>query len=148
MILTSRRTGTAVRCRKVTQAAQGVFGDLISEFLAYPRSFRFGGNTNGVDTYTGISLTDFTGGVYNAQNLFQGNNLACFAYQAIQQGLPDLLTANQLTTKALSLLDPYLSKAFGALTCQQVSKFNNNNIPPYPGRSYSPTPPSSAPNNC
>jgi hypothetical protein len=93
-------------------------------------------------------LTDFTGGVYNAQNLFQGSNLACFAYQAIQQGLPDLLTANQLTTKAISFLNPYLTKAFGGLTCKKVSKFNNNNIPPYPGRSYSPTPPANAPNNC
>lgn len=128
-------------------ASGGVFGDLISEFLAYPHSFRFGGNTNGVNTYTGISLTDFTGGVYNAKNLFKGNNFQCFVYQNIQQGLPDVLTAGLLSTKALSFLNPYLTKAFGGVSCPQVSKFNDNNLPPYPGRSYSPTPPANAPNN-
>lgn len=130
------------------QAVGGVFGDLIPEFAAYPKSFRFGGNTNGVNTYTGIDLTDFTGGVYNSKNLLKGDNLACFFYQNIQQGLPDAFTASPLTTKAVNFLTPYLTKAFGGLTCPQVSKFNNNNLPPYPGRSYSPSPPASAPNNC
>ena len=130
------------------QAATGVFGDLLPNFLAYPAGFRFGGNTNGVNTYTGINLTDFSGGVYDAGNLFKGNNLACFAYQNIQQGLPDVLTTNPLTAAATKLLNPYLSKAFGGLTCPQVSKFNNNNLPPYKGRTYSPTAPAGNVNNC
>jgi hypothetical protein len=127
----------------------GVFGDLIPEFLAYPDSFRFGGNTAGTNTYTGIDLANFTGGAYNAQNLFTGNNLACLVYQNIQQGLPDVLSANTITSQAFSVLTPNLDKAFGGLSCPQVEQFNNdNNLPPYPGRSYSPIPAADAPENC
>lgn len=129
-------------------ASGGVFGDLLTEFAAYPASFRFGGNTNGVNTYTGIDLNNFSGGVYNGQNLLKGNNLQCFVYQNIQQGLPDVLTTNPLTTAATNLLSPLLTKALGGVTCPQVSKFNNNNIPPYPGRTYSPTAPRGNRQNC
>lgn len=147
-------------------AALGVFGDLASEFAAYPDSFRFGGNTNGkrvktqrkesfanflfpgVNTYTGIDLTNFTGGVFNGQNLLDPTNLACFAYQNIQMGLPDVLSANPFTTAATALLNTHIGSAFGSLTCPGVAKFNNNDLPPYKGRTYSPNPPANAPENC
>lgn len=34
-----------------------------------------GGNTGTVNSFTGVDLGDTTGGVYNAQTLFEGNNL-------------------------------------------------------------------------
>lgn len=119
---------------------RGVFGDLLPEFLAYPMTFRFGGNTNGVNTYAGIDLEDLTGGVYNETMLFEGNNLACFFYETIQQGLPDALTSG-FTGDLLSLLTGYLGQDedLSSLGCPQVAAFNDNNLPPYPGRTYSPT---------
>ena len=138
-----RRTSTSQY-----NAVAGVFGDLIPEFVAYPTSFRFGGNVNGVGTYTGIDITNFTGGAYNAATLFQGNNLACFAYQNIQMGLPDVLSANPFTTAALSFLQKQFGAAFSGISCPQLAKLFNNNLPPYPGRQYNPNPPKNAPENC
>ncbi|KAK4498561.1 hypothetical protein PRZ48_011219 [Zasmidium cellare] len=100
------------------------------------------------NTYTGIDISNFSNGIYNAQNLFQGDNLACFMYQNIQQGLPDIITANPLVTAGATLLQKQFGIAFAGVTCPAVSKFNNNNLPPYPGRSYSPNPPANAPQNC
>ena len=126
------------------EAAGGVFGDLAPNFLAYPNAFRFGGNVNGVNTYTGIDLANFTNGVFSADTLFQGNNLACFGYAAIQQAVPDSVSTGVLS-KALALINPVLDNAFGALACPQVSQFNDNNIPSYPGRTYRPDGPAT---NC
>lgn len=126
------------------QAVGGVFGDLAPSFLAYPNSFRIGGNTKGVNTYEGVNLTSLTGGVYNTDNLFQGNNLACFGYLALQQAVPDFVSTGALQA-ADKLLNPYLSAAFGALNCPEVAKFNNNDLNNYPGKNYSPTGPAT---NC
>lgn len=38
-----------------------------------------GGNTGEVDTFTGVDLSNLTGGVFNAATLLEGNNLFCFA---------------------------------------------------------------------
>lgn len=59
----------------------------IAEFLAedYPPFFRrhpelssLGGNTNGVNTFTGLDMGNLTGGVINGQNLLDGDNFICF----------------------------------------------------------------------
>ncbi|KAF2485952.1 hypothetical protein BDY17DRAFT_245395 [Neohortaea acidophila] len=130
------------------QAVGGVFGDLIPNFLAYPNSFRFGGNTGKVNTYTGIDLANYTNGVYNADNLFQGNNFACFVYQNIQQGQPDSVNANPLASTVAGIFTPYLNKVFGGITCPQLQSLNDNNLGVYPGHKYSPNPPANAPENC
>jgi len=39
----------------------------------------------------GVDVANLTGGIFNAGNLLQGNNLACFASQAAIQFAPDLL---------------------------------------------------------
>jgi hypothetical protein len=43
-----------------------------------PTLLDIGGNTNGVNTFTGVDLGNLTGGVINGQNLLQGDNFACF----------------------------------------------------------------------
>lgn len=45
---------------------------------AEPRTMNIGGNTAGVNTFTGVDIGDLTGGVYNSQNLLNGDNFACF----------------------------------------------------------------------
>ncbi|KAB8446271.1 hypothetical protein FH972_025251 [Carpinus fangiana] len=121
-------------------AVGGVFGDLAAQFLAYPVSFRFGGNANGVDTYTGIDIADFTNGAMHLDDLSKPENLACLAYQSVQQAVPDFATGGLLQA-ATKVLNPALAKAFGGLACPRITKFNNNNLNGYPGHSYSPTGP-------
>lgn len=97
-----------------------------------------------MNTYTGIDIANFTNGIYNGESLFEGDNLACFAYQTMQQAIPDAVSTSLLST-ALALIDPIFDEAFGALACPQLQAFNDNDLPPYPGRSYSPDGPAT---NC
>jgi hypothetical protein len=56
-----------------------------SRLVAYdPRHLSMGGNTNGVNSFSGVDIGDLTGGVYNSANLLQGNNFACFYYRLLQ----------------------------------------------------------------
>jgi hypothetical protein len=43
-----------------------------------PTLLDIGGNTNGVNTFTGVDIGNLTGGVINGENLLQGDNFACF----------------------------------------------------------------------
>jgi hypothetical protein len=47
-------------------------------YLNDPTLLSIGGNTNGVNTFTGLDIGNLTGGVINGQNFLQGDNLACF----------------------------------------------------------------------
>lgn len=44
-------------------------------------SFRFGGNTNGVNTYQGVDVATLTGGVYTPEDLLNPKNFGCMVYQ-------------------------------------------------------------------
>ena len=55
--------------------------DVVSNYKADPGTFKLGGNTNGVDSFTGVDVADLTGGVFTSQNLLEGNNLGCFVIQ-------------------------------------------------------------------
>lgn len=59
--------------------------DLTAAALQYPQFLDVGGNTGTTNSFTGVDLSSLTGGVYNAQNIFQGNNAQCLAYQFAQQ---------------------------------------------------------------
>jgi hypothetical protein len=74
--------------------------------LKYPEFLNVGGNTGTVNTFTGLDLNSLTGGAYNALTLLQGDNLMCFAFQAAQQGSPNLLRGLEGSlTGALSQLN-------------------------------------------
>ncbi|KJX98620.1 hypothetical protein TI39_contig401g00002 [Zymoseptoria brevis] len=122
--------------------AQDVVGDVALGYLAYPRTLKFGGNTGKVNTFTGVNVANLTGGVYDATTLFQGNNFACFAFQLLEQGIPDF------ASKALNALDPvtslvnkYIGPVTGGLGCPQLAQFDNGVFDKYPGRKYKPTGP-------
>lgn len=46
-----------------------------------------GGNTNGVNTFTGLDIGNVTGGVINGENLLEGGNFACLCVYLIQAPL-------------------------------------------------------------
>jgi hypothetical protein len=66
-------------------------GDVALGYLAYPETLKFGGNTGTVNSFTGVDVANLTGGVYNAQTLFQGDNFQCFAFQIAQNGIVRIL---------------------------------------------------------
>jgi hypothetical protein len=78
-----------------------------------------------VNTFTGLNVADISGGAFNAETLFQSNNFACFAYQLLQQGIPDFLNnvINDISP-ATSLVNKYVGPLVGGLSCPQLGKFD------------------------
>lgn len=65
-----------------------VVEDLAIGWAAYPDSFRFGGNTNGVNTYEGVDVATLTGGTYQASDIPNSKNFACLVYQVRSLSTP------------------------------------------------------------
>ncbi|KAF4472059.1 oxidase [Fusarium albosuccineum] len=85
---------------------------------SHPEVLSIGGNTNGVNTFTGINLADLSGGVLNAKNLLQGNNLVCFALNAIKTGSPNALSSLYATLSSVTnILFAALEPVMGAMDC-------------------------------
>ncbi|MCJ1305896.1 hypothetical protein MMC08_008713 [Hypocenomyce scalaris] len=55
--------------------------------VAEPNTLDIGGNTNGVNTFTGLDIGNLTAGVYNSEDLLEGDNFACFYYRLLQSNV-------------------------------------------------------------
>ncbi|KAM5341513.1 hypothetical protein ACJ41O_014544 [Fusarium nematophilum] len=85
---------------------------------SHPEVLSIGGNTNGVNTFTGINLADVSGGVLNGKNLLQGNNLICFALNAVKTVSPNALSSLYATLSSVTdLLFAALEPVMGAMNC-------------------------------
>lgn len=122
--------------------AQDVGLDVGIGYAAYPRTLRIGGNTGKPNSYVGVSVANFTGGVFDAGNLFKGDNFQCFAFSIAENGLPDFVKGplNQLN-KAEKLLGKHFNNLIGDLNCPQLGKSDQGLFNQFPGRFYSPTGP-------
>ncbi|PBP15399.1 Cloroperoxidase [Diplocarpon rosae] len=108
--------------------------DLAAAALQYPQFLSIGGNTGKVNTFTGVDVTNLTGGVYNAGSLAQGNNAACFAFQFAQQVAPDILKGLFSTiTAPLAQLNTAFGKVFAELSCPQLKAVDTTQFKKYPG---------------
>ncbi|KAI4171628.1 MAG: hypothetical protein LQ343_004106 [Gyalolechia ehrenbergii] len=112
--------------------------DYLADILQFarqdPRLLSIGGNTGNPNTFTGISLTDFTYGVYNSATLAQGNNLQCFTFQLIQAEAPGLLTGvYEDVTQALGDLFKQIDGALEGLGCPQLEAVDTSFYGQYPG---------------
>lgn len=107
--------------------------DLVNAAALHPKFLNIGGNTGKVNTFTGVDVTDLSGGLYNAQTLAQGNNAACFGYQFAAQAKPDVALA------ALNKLDDALGTISSKLSCPQLSKIDKAQLMQFPGYSKNPT---------
>lgn len=58
-----------------------------------PELLSVGGNTGTVNSFAGIDVEDLTGGVFNAANLLEGNNLICFALEVVKFAGPNALSS-------------------------------------------------------
>ncbi|KAJ4413762.1 hypothetical protein N0V82_008351 [Gnomoniopsis sp. IMI 355080] len=61
--------------------------------LKKPELLSVGGNTGTVNSFAGIDMEDLTGGVFNAANLLEGNNLICFALEVVKFAGPNALSS-------------------------------------------------------
>ena len=114
--------------------------DVILGVLAYPQTLQIGGNTGKVNSFAGVDVGSLTGGTYNSANLLNGNNLGCFAIQAMQAGLPDTLkTVLSDITPALELVNQYATPILGDLGCPTLAAYNQGLFNQFPGYSYNPT---------
>jgi len=108
--------------------------DVIAAASQYPQFLDIGGNTGTTNSFTGVDITDLTGGIFNAETLLSGNNLECFAFQAIQQGAPDVLKGivSDITTP-LSKLNSNIDSLIAPLTCPQLQVYDTTQFAKYPG---------------
>lgn len=99
-----------------------------------PRLLSIGGNTGTPNSFTGISITDFTNSVYNGATLAQGNNLQCFTFQLVQAEAPGLLTGvYEDVTKALGKLNGVIGRDLEGLGCPQLEGVDESLYQGYPG---------------
>lgn len=100
---------------------------------------------DGVNTFAGIDFADITGGAFNATGLLEGNNLLCFAFQALKEGSPNVLSSLYTTlAPVLSALTELADTLFLSLECPAYKDLSVNGTDlftyiqaTYPGASLS-----------
>lgn len=108
--------------------------EAVAALRVIPDLLVLGGNTGQVNTFTGVNISDATGGVFNAANLLEGNNALCFAFLSTELATPDLLKgALGNVAKALRLLSQPLALMLETLGCPQLAKYDGSLFEQYPG---------------
>ncbi|CAK1362436.1 unnamed protein product [Cercospora beticola] len=116
-----------------------VFIDLLAGAQTNPNTLRIGGNTGTTNSFTGLDVSDLTGGAFNGATLFQGNNLACFAFGAAMAGGIDQLDGVlSIVQNALGPITGAITNAVAGLSCPQLeaANFNSQLFKAYPGAGY------------
>lgn len=99
--------------------------DATAMALSHLEFFSVGGNTGKVNTFTGVDLTNLTGGVYTADNILKGDNLICFGFQASLMQAPDILSGLfSNVNAALDVLRPAVDVALSGLGCPELNNIN------------------------
>lgn len=92
--------------------------DIVTWVLHYPTLASVGGNMGEVNTFAGLNMDDMTGGVLNATSLLEGNNLFCFAMEAVKTFAPNALaTVFKTLETPLALLDDAILDPLLDLSC-------------------------------
>ncbi|RWA12535.1 heme-thiolate peroxidase [Xylaria grammica] len=92
--------------------------DLVAWLAKHPTLLSVGGNQGEVNTFVGINIADLTGGVLNATTLLEGNNLVCFALNALRTWTPTSLSSIFKTiARPLELVDKILLHPLLDLSC-------------------------------
>ncbi|KAL1647739.1 hypothetical protein SLS58_002540 [Diplodia intermedia] len=110
--------------------------DLNTAALEHPQFLDIGGNTGTTNTFTPIDLQNLTGGLYNTATLLEGNNLACFGFQAAVQFAPDLLKGLvRDLAGSLGQLGDALTSALGGLGCPELGgkSWDESGLDQFPG---------------
>jgi hypothetical protein len=111
--------------------------DVFVNNAMYPGIVRFGGNTGTVNSFAGVDVVNITNGVFNLQDLTEGNNGACFFMQLATQGLPDV--TDPLLGAGLSILGwvtQQLAPLNEKFSCPQLENFDGAFFENMPGAKY------------
>jgi hypothetical protein len=77
-----------------------------------------GGNTGTPNSFTGIDITNLTGGVFNAATLLESNNLMCFVMEVVKTLAPNSLsTLFSILEVPLQLITGNVRAAILNLSC-------------------------------
>lgn len=102
--------------------------------LQHPEFTSVGGNTGTTNSFVGIDPANLTDGVFNADNLLQGNNLICFGLEATLMEAPDLLSGLYSDIDpAVDKLGSAINRATNGLGCPQLNEINKEQFNQYPG---------------
>lgn len=113
--------------------------DILYFTSQYPNTLTVGGNTGTVDSFTGLNFDDLTGGIFNAATLLEGNNLACFVFQAAQIGAPDILKGlYEDISVPLEMINNATDGALSGLSCPQLESIDAAQLAGYPGYEKAP----------
>lgn len=107
---------------------------------AEPRLLKVGGNTNGVNTFTGIDVSNIFGAAYSSTNLLNIDRLVCFFYRILLAVLPDMLQGGiigSLLSTGLALINGYIFPLVDPV-CPGIPYANMYLIDRYPGASVGP----------
>ena len=108
--------------------------DLNNMALGHPQFLAVGGNAGTTNSFFGIDPANLTGGVFTAQNLLEGNNLACFGLEASLQEAPDFLSGLYSDIDpAMDKLGSAVSAATGALGCPELNSIDKEQFQRFPG---------------
>lgn len=110
--------------------------DALDSITTTPYIIAIGGNTGQPNTFTGVNVADLTGGVFNAETLLEGNNLACFAFQAVSLASPDILRGGllgSLAQSAVQTLTDALKPVLTSFNCPQLVKYDKSLLESFPG---------------
>lgn len=110
-----------------------------------------GGNTGEPNSFVGVNFENLADGVFNTQNLVQGDNAACFAYQASQTTilsrlrlplpsipLPLLGNVQDGLNKFINTLKGALADVLRPLQCPELTKYNQTEYEQFPGWIFKP----------
>lgn len=125
------------RSSSIQYSIPAVLADVQVNNAMDPGIVRFGGNTGNVNSFTGVDITDLTGGALNGASLFEGNNLAYFMLRASQQAVPDAADpALGALGSALNFVTSQIAPIQSKLSCPELGKFNSAFFSQFPGASY------------
>lgn len=99
-----------------------------------PRLLSFGGNTKGVNSFTGVDIGNLTGGVFNFLNLLDPKSLGCFVFQITLAAAPDFLGSTFTDVKkAMTPLTDKVMDLLAGAECPQLLEYNQHLFQQYPG---------------
>lgn len=101
--------------------------DLLAAAANYPKFLDVGGNTGTTNSFTGVDISNLTGGVLNAGDLTEGNKFACLAFQAAAQAKPDVLLGS--ITQLTNSIGDITSK----LACPELQGIDDSQLMQFPG---------------
>lgn len=108
--------------------------DVLEHAAQYPRLLDIGGNTDGVNSFTAVDLANLTGGVFNAANLLEPDNLLCVVLQITQAAAPDALGSLYTdVSKALTPLADIIRQVLAGKMCPQLQSIDESLFEQYPG---------------